>query len=165
MTDGTWQLIAASLFETGEMMGDPSHRPPGNADIGTYEEERRSGNQPPAVCVAVGKQVQLSDSLSSKQVESVDASRDRDARVLEMAARKLYKCRSCGAEFSQSQGLSRHNKDKHEPRNPCQFCTRFTWSQGRLYSYKRHLQVKHPGVEAHHAQVTATEICKKHHHS
>jgi DNA-directed RNA polymerase subunit RPC12/RpoP len=149
-------LIAAPLFENGERMTSPSDRLTGGADINPFEDGRRSWNQPPVPCIAA-EPVQPSDSTPSEQVS---VSSDRDAQVA-MAARKLYKCCSCGAEFSQSQGLSRHNKDKHEPRNPCRFCASFTWSQGRLYSYKKHLRDKHPGVATHRAQVTTPHVSKK----
>ena len=139
-------------------MTNPNDRPTRDLDINPYyKDKRRSWNQPPMLCVTAGKPGRASDSAQSEQVA---VSSDRDAKA-EEPARKLYKCCSCGAEFSQSQGLSRHNKDKHEPRNPCRFCASFTWSQGRLYSYKKHLQDKHPGVATHRVQVTTMHVHKK----
>ncbi|KAI9433806.1 hypothetical protein H4582DRAFT_2060498 [Lactarius indigo] len=63
---------------------------------------------------------------------------------VEKMAKKQYQCSSCRAIFSQRQGLSRHRKDKHEPKNRCGFCTVFTWSKGRNYNYQRHLREEHP---------------------
>ncbi|KAI9443700.1 hypothetical protein BJY52DRAFT_1317031 [Lactarius psammicola] len=61
-------------------------------------------------------------------------------------ANKLYQCSSCCVIFAQRQGLTRHSKDKHEPKERCSFCVEFTWSQGRRYIYQRHLQEEHPDV-------------------
>ncbi|KAH9170762.1 hypothetical protein EDB89DRAFT_1233660 [Lactarius sanguifluus] len=68
---------------------------------------------------------------------------DRGMRVEKMA-KKLYQCSSCWVVFAQPQGLSRHRKDKHEPKNRCGFCKEFTWSKGRHYIYQRHLREEHP---------------------
>ncbi|KAH8995883.1 hypothetical protein EDB86DRAFT_1070689 [Lactarius hatsudake] len=59
---------------------------------------------------------------------------DRGKRV-ERIAKKTYQCSSCQVIFTQRQGLSRHRKDKHEPKNRCGFCKVFTWSKGRHYTY------------------------------
>ncbi|KAH9024141.1 hypothetical protein EDB85DRAFT_1988506, partial [Lactarius pseudohatsudake] len=148
-------------FENSQRTTNLSDRLTGNADTNTQGDEWRSWNQPPGLFVAAGKPVQAADSASYKQVA---VSRGRDTRV-ETTAKKLYKCRPCDTEFSQPQGLSRHNRDKHEPRNPCRFCESFTWPRGRLYSYTKHLQDKHPGVVTQHAQVvTAMHKRKKRHH-
>ncbi|KAH9031445.1 hypothetical protein EDB83DRAFT_2652476 [Lactarius deliciosus] len=64
----------------------------------------------------------------------------------ENTTKKLYECSSCKLKFAQRQGLKRHNKDKHEPKQGCSFCAQFTWSQGRRYVYRRHLQKEHPDV-------------------
>ncbi|KAH9031180.1 hypothetical protein EDB84DRAFT_176338 [Lactarius hengduanensis] len=141
-------------FENGQRTTNLSDGLTRDADTNTQGDERRSWNQPTGLFVAV---VQASDSAPYKQVA---VSRGRDTRV-EKTAKKLYKCRPCDTEFSQSQGLSRHNRDKHEPRNPCRFCESFTWPRGRLYSYTKHLQNKHPGVATQHAQVTAMHKRKK----
>ncbi|KAI9433808.1 hypothetical protein H4582DRAFT_1982673, partial [Lactarius indigo] len=68
---------------------------------------------------------------------------DRGMRVEKMA-KGQYQCSSCGVIFAQRQGLSRHRKDKHEPKNQCGFCKDFTWSKGRYYMYQRHLREEHP---------------------
>ncbi|KAH9015989.1 hypothetical protein EDB85DRAFT_2023139, partial [Lactarius pseudohatsudake] len=70
---------------------------------------------------------------------------DRGMRV-DKTAKEQYQCRSCWVIFAQRQGLSRHRKDKHEPKNRCDFCTDFTWSKGRHYIYRRHLQEEHRDV-------------------
>ncbi|KAI9432545.1 hypothetical protein H4582DRAFT_1098998 [Lactarius indigo] len=81
---------------------------------------------------------------------------DRGMRV-EMMAKKQYQCSSCRAIFAQRQGLSRHRKDKHEPKNRCGFCTVFTWSKGRHYNYQRHLREEHPyAVQSPSASATPT---------
>ncbi|KAH9069426.1 hypothetical protein EDB83DRAFT_2584748 [Lactarius deliciosus] len=71
--------------------------------------------------------------------------RDRGMRVEKMV-KGQYQCRSCWVIFAQRQGLSRHRKDKHEPKNRCDFCTDFTWSKGRHYIYRRYLQEEHRDV-------------------
>ncbi|KAH9032399.1 hypothetical protein EDB83DRAFT_2554874 [Lactarius deliciosus] len=146
-------------FENGQKTTNLSERLTGDADTNTQGNERRSWNQPPGLFVAAGKPVQAADSAPYKQVT---VPRGRDPRV-EKTAKKSYKCHPCDTEFSQSQGLSRHNSDKHEPRNPCRFCESFTWPRGRLYSYTKHLQNKHPGVATQHVQVTAMHKRKKRH--
>ena len=70
---------------------------------------------------------------------------DRGTWVEEMA-KKPYQCGFCSLSFSQRQGLTRHSKDKHSPRIQCEFCEKFTWSQGRLYLYRYHLEEEHPGI-------------------
>ncbi|KAH8976774.1 hypothetical protein EDB92DRAFT_1108538 [Lactarius akahatsu] len=65
---------------------------------------------------------------------------------VENTTKKLYECSFCNLKFAQRQGLKRHKKDKHEPKQGCSFCAQFTWSQGRRYVYRRHLQEEHPGV-------------------
>ena len=54
------------------------------------------------------------------------------------------RCPLCGIRFTQSQVLHRHIKDKHEDKESCAHCSYFRWSRGRPYTYRRHLQVKHP---------------------
>lgn len=166
-SQNTWLIelvipIAAPLFEDRGRMMNQRDRPTWDVVINPYEDERRSWHQPPVLCVAAGNTIPASDSAPSAQVS---VSSDQDAKV-GMATRTLYRC-SCGAEYSQSQGLSRHKKDKHEPRIPCRFCASFTWSRGRLYLYKEHLQDKHSGVThaTHHAQIRAKGVRKKSHRS
>ncbi len=65
---------------------------------------------------------------------------------VEKMAKEPYQCSSCCVSFSQRQGLTRHNKDKHEPKERCSFCVEFTWSQGRRYVYRKHLREEHPDV-------------------
>ncbi|KAH8976776.1 hypothetical protein EDB92DRAFT_1108641 [Lactarius akahatsu] len=74
-------------------------------------------------------------------------------------AKGQYRCSSCWVIFAQRQGLTRHWKDKHEPKNRCEFCKEFTWSQGRRYIYQRHLQEGHPNVVL--PSVSATLIARR----
>ncbi|KAH9170767.1 hypothetical protein EDB89DRAFT_1233835 [Lactarius sanguifluus] len=53
-------------------------------------------------------------------------------------------CPICGISFSQRQGLNRHNRDKHTPRNICHLCGTYEWSPGRRYMFLRHLERHHP---------------------
>ncbi|KAN0141093.1 hypothetical protein V8E53_000849 [Lactarius tabidus] len=72
---------------------------------------------------------------------------NRTTGVEEMVE-KPYQCHFCRVSFSQRQGLTRHSKDKHSPKNRCGFCVKFTWSKGRRYVYRKHLQEEHPGFES-----------------
>ena len=74
-------------------------------------------------------------------------------------AKKLYQCNSCYISFSQRQGLTRHTKDKHLPKKRCSLCVEFTWPQGRLYLYRRHIQEEHPGFSL--PSVDTTPIAHK----
>ncbi|KAH9170774.1 hypothetical protein EDB89DRAFT_1234179 [Lactarius sanguifluus] len=56
---------------------------------------------------------------------------------------KKYWCPGCRSGFSQSQVLGRHIKDKHETKQTCPICVSFTWSRGRPYLYREHLQMRH----------------------
>ena len=58
--------------------------------------------------------------------------------------RKKYWCGRCEIGFSQKQGFTRHNKDKHLQRNLCPYCRNFEWSPGRLYKLKAHIKENHP---------------------
>jgi DNA-directed RNA polymerase subunit RPC12/RpoP len=60
--------------------------------------------------------------------------------------KRTYSCSSCGRGFSQSQVLRRHMKDKHKPQLTCPHCSSFTWSQGRPYLFRYHLQMQHPQI-------------------
>ncbi|KAH8995869.1 hypothetical protein EDB86DRAFT_1070294 [Lactarius hatsudake] len=53
-------------------------------------------------------------------------------------------CPICGISFSQRQGLNRHYRDKHTPRNTCHLCGTYEWSPGRRYMFLRHLKRRHP---------------------
>ncbi|KAI9443696.1 hypothetical protein BJY52DRAFT_1420864 [Lactarius psammicola] len=76
-------------------------------------------------------------------------------------AKKRYQCGFCCASFSQRQGLTRHSKDKHGPKERCSFCVEFTWSKGRRYVYRRHLQEEHPEVVSPSVQVSAAPITRR----
>ena len=55
-----------------------------------------------------------------------------------------YRCEICPKEYTQRQGVRRHQREKHEP-NYCPHCPTFRW--GRLYQFKDHLKKKHPEVD------------------
>ena len=59
---------------------------------------------------------------------------------------KKYWCEHCEIGFSQKQGFTRHNKDKHSQRNLCPYCRNFEWSPGRRYKLKVHLKENHPNM-------------------
>ena len=75
--------------------------------------------------------VTIPSSIASSQVSPAD---------------EILWCRDCGVSFSQRQGLNRHNRDKHSPRNICSLCGVFVWSSGRKYLFIRHLRRHHPGA-------------------
>lgn len=83
----------------------------------------------------------LSSTISLSQLFTTQ---DRSTGLEEMAE-KPYQCRFCRVSFAQRQGLTRHSKDMHSPKNRCDFCVKFTWPQGRRYVYRKHLQEEHPG--------------------
>ncbi|KAH9171139.1 hypothetical protein EDB89DRAFT_1973124 [Lactarius sanguifluus] len=60
--------------------------------------------------------------------------------------RSKFSCRVCDVGFVQRQGLNRHNRDKHQPRNICPHCGVFTWSPARHYLFTKHFERDHPGV-------------------
>ncbi|KAH9171136.1 hypothetical protein EDB89DRAFT_2071044 [Lactarius sanguifluus] len=74
----------------------------------------------------------ITSSIASSQVASVDE-----------ISGTLW-CPICGIGFSQRQGLNRHNRDKHTPRNTCHLCGTYEWSPGRRYMFLRHLERHHP---------------------
>ena len=57
--------------------------------------------------------------------------------------RKFW-CRACGVSFTQRQGLNRHEREKHGPRNICHLCKSYEWSPARRYLFTRHLKQRHP---------------------
>ncbi|KAH9171141.1 hypothetical protein EDB89DRAFT_1175857 [Lactarius sanguifluus] len=60
--------------------------------------------------------------------------------------RTRFSCRVCNVGFVQRQGLNRHNRDKHQPRNICPHCGVFKWSPARHYLLTKHFERDHPGV-------------------
>ena len=55
-----------------------------------------------------------------------------------------FRCRTCGVNFVQRQGLNRHEKDKHRQRKTCPLCSSYTWPSGRRYLLLRHLEKHRP---------------------
>ena len=82
-----------------------------------------------------------------------------DGTSVEESAEKLYECSFCCVSFAQPQGLTRHSRDIHSPKRGCEFCVKFTWSLGRTYIYRRHLQEEHPGFVSE--SVSATPIRRR----
>jgi hypothetical protein len=64
-----------------------------------------------------------------------------------------YLCGVCGGKFAQVQGVKRHHREKHEPRQ-CPHCHAFRW--GRLYLFKKHLKMKHPEIDPELATSSVT---------
>ncbi|KAF8265616.1 hypothetical protein EI94DRAFT_308595 [Lactarius quietus] len=64
----------------------------------------------------------------------------------EEIANEPYQCSFCRLSFAQPQGLTRHSKDTHTPKNGCEFCMDFAWSPGRRYIYRKHLEKEHSGL-------------------
>ena len=67
----------------------------------------------------------------------------------ENAAEKWEKktwCSRCEIDFSQTQVLGRHIKDKHEMKESCLYCKSFKWSRGRPYLYRNHLRTRHAQI-------------------
>ncbi|KAH9031187.1 hypothetical protein EDB84DRAFT_176514 [Lactarius hengduanensis] len=93
-------------------------------------EEAASPNFQSAV--QVSHPVMVASSIASSQVAPVD-----------QISRTLW-CSICRISFSQRQGLNRHNRDKHTPRNTCPLCETYEWSSGRRYLFLRHLERHHP---------------------
>lgn len=60
--------------------------------------------------------------------------------------RSSFSCHACDVGFVQRQGLNRHNRDKHRPRNICPHCGVFKWSPARRYLFTKHFERDHPGV-------------------
>jgi hypothetical protein len=55
-----------------------------------------------------------------------------------------YSCNICNLDYAQSQGLTRHQCEKHNARL-CIYCRKFAW--GRPYLFRKHLVKRHPGID------------------
>ncbi|KAH9056757.1 hypothetical protein EDB87DRAFT_1169545 [Lactarius vividus] len=87
--------------------------------------------------------VQLDSPVVTSSIpKSVPQSQGPSADTTQRHGKKNW-CSLCEIDFSQSQVLGRHKKDKHELKKPCSFCTSFKWSRGRPYLYKKHLRMRH----------------------
>lgn len=66
----------------------------------------------------------------------------------EKPGRPSVKCNLCDKRFTQKQVLSRHEREKHQPRFECSRpdCD-YKWTQSRTSEYKKHLRRKH-GLES-----------------
>ena len=66
-----------------------------------------------------------------------------------------YSCIICDLDYAQSQGLTRHQCEKHNARL-CIYCRKFSW--GRPYLFRKHLVKQHPGIDPDAAIDEATRI-------
>ena len=83
----------------------------------------------------------VASSISSR----IPQSQSRRKNTTERCEKKNW-CSLCEIDFSQSQVLIRHIKDKHQTKESCFLCTSFKWSLGRPYLYRKHLQTRHPQI-------------------
>jgi hypothetical protein len=63
------------------------------------------------------------------------------------ALKRPFSCDTCGERFTQPQGVTRHNREKHNPSLLCMYCDD-EWS--RPYQYRDHLKKHHPEVDCDH---------------
>ncbi|KAI9454302.1 hypothetical protein BJY52DRAFT_737812 [Lactarius psammicola] len=107
----------------------------------------------PQLCSARGQVIPLpsrsspvhnNDPLVAPSIPSTfPPGQSRSSNTTERYEKKNW-CPLCKIDFSQSQVLGRHIKDKHNTKESCSFCTSFKWSRGRPYLYRNHLRMKHP---------------------
>ena len=67
-------------------------------------------------------------------------------------SRVRYSCSICNLDYTQSQGLTRHEREKHKARL-CIYCRKFAW--GRPYLFRKHLAKRHPSIDPDVAIVEA----------
>jgi hypothetical protein len=85
--------------------------------------------------------------------------RERSHRVQNFhKTRKRYSCSICNLDYAQPQGLTRHQLERHNARL-CLYCRDFTW--GRLYLFKKHLVMRHPGIDHNAAINEATRAYRR----
>jgi hypothetical protein len=65
-----------------------------------------------------------------------------------------YRC-TCGRDYAQPQGLTRHRRETHEA-YMCMYCGAFAWA--RPYRFREHVKRKHPGVDPDVALEKATYL-------
>jgi Zinc finger, C2H2 type len=69
-----------------------------------------------------------------------------------------YSCNICGRSYSQSQGLRRHQRERHDA-SLCTYCGVFEW--GRPYRLREHLEEEHPDVNVEAALEEATRTRRR----
>ena len=69
-----------------------------------------------------------------------------------------YPCDICGKSYAQTQGLKRHQREKHDA-SFCTYCDVFAW--GRPYRLREHLEERHPDVDVNAALEEATRVHRK----
>ena len=60
------------------------------------------------------------------------------------APRCRYLCSTCGKEYAQRQGVTRHQREVHKPKL-CRHCRAFKW--GRPDLFRKHLKRWHPDID------------------
>lgn len=67
-------------------------------------------------------------------------------RLVDMhgAPKSLFPCDKCDKKYTQPQGVTRHQRERHEI-NLCPICNNFRW--GRRYQLMKHLEKRHPGID------------------
>jgi len=85
-------------------------------------------------------QLAFQESYPEISVPSIAWNQDRHVE----ANSGRFRCRACGARFSQKQGLNRHKRDKHSRKMFCRICKKYIFSSGRRYLFIRHLEKQHP---------------------
>jgi hypothetical protein len=70
-----------------------------------------------------------------------------------VAPQGRYSCGICKLDYTQPQGLKRHQREKHNS-SLCMYCCEFAW--GRPYLFREHLVKRHPGIDPNVAIIKAT---------
>ena len=71
-----------------------------------------------------------------------------------VAPQGRYLCGICKLDYTQPQGLKRHQREKHNYRL-CMYCCEFAW--GRPYLFREHLVKRHPGIDPNAEIIKATK--------
>jgi len=114
-----------------------------------YQEQRASQDMPHDLR-GTGRRPAVVPS-GSPQAPGLAASGNRRAPA------GRYLC-VCGKSYSQSQGLRRHQREKHDA-SLCTHCDAFTW--GRLYRLKEHLEEQHPDIDIEATLDEATRMRRR----
>jgi hypothetical protein len=119
--DGTTELSMTDLYPPFQDSTHPSACPNEEASLPTCR---------PAI--PASHHVIGASPIASSQVTPADDTH-----------RKFW-CRICDLGFVQRQGLNRHEREKHGPRNICHLCNTYEWSPARNYLFTKHLRRYHP---------------------
>jgi hypothetical protein len=81
-------------------------------------------------------------------------------------SKSLFPCDKCNKQYSQPQGVTRHQREAHEITSLCPICNNFRWS--RRYQLTKHLKGQHPDINLDTTLFEATrcrrEATKKENH-